>query len=223
VLLFTDCDCRLAPDTVAAAAAACRDGTLSAGNTVTATASRFGAAVALLGFPGGGSLGFPRVWRVDHDGFTHSASACNLAVTRCDFQRLGAFDASFPVAGGEDTVFARCAVRRGLRIRYTPGQLVFHAERGRPLEFVRWQLTRGRGTFHIRRRLGSLGGFLRLRGWSFANSLRAAPPGQVPLVLLLVAGFLVLHAAGYGWEAARTLLFRQAPLPAAPAHPVEVR
>jgi hypothetical protein len=52
---------------------------------------------------------------------------------------------------------------------HDPAQLVRHAERDRLGALLRWQLARGRGAFHVRRRLGSLAGFVRLRAWSLGN------------------------------------------------------
>jgi GT2 family glycosyltransferase len=218
VLFFTDHDCWLDPPTLREAFSRCAPGVLSAGETVTTAHSRLGRAAALLGFPGGGSLGFTQVWRVGADGSTDSASACNLAVTREDFRALGGFDPSFPVAGGEDTVFARSAVAGGYRIRFSPAQRVFHEERGRLGDLLRWQLLRGRGSFHIHRCLGSIGGFVPLRLWSFGNSLRAAAPAELPLVSLLILSFLALHGVGYWGERLRWAAGRRRRGVRAPVH-----
>ncbi|OQC08270.1 MAG: putative glycosyltransferase EpsH [Candidatus Hydrogenedentes bacterium ADurb.Bin101] len=173
-LFFTDTDCELAPDTLQKAADGLRGGAILMGNTITRAVTPFGKAVALLGFPGGGLLGFNKVWRVDEDGYTNSFSSCNLAFRKTVFEALGGFDETFPVAGGEDTVLAWKATQTGCRIRYVPEMQVYHIEKSTLGDFIRWQITRGRGNYHIKQQVGRVGGYLRLRMWTFKNSLRAA-------------------------------------------------
>jgi len=203
LLFFTDSDCELAPDSLAVAVAALGEAPLVAGNTLTRASTRFGRLVACLGFPGGGTLGFDRVWRVDPEGFTNSVSGCNFAIRKAVFHEVGGFDATIPVAGGEDTVLGKTAVRQGHRIRYRAEQLVYHAGRESLRSFVGWQVTRGRGSFHIGQRIGGLPGFLRLRLWSLRNSLTAAGMLRAPGVLALFALLLALQALGYELERAR--------------------
>lgn len=173
-LFFTDTDCTLAPDALECVVNALHDGVILMGNTITRVNTPFGRAVALLGFPGGGILGFDNVWRVDAEGYTNSFSSCALGFRKTVFEALGGFDETFPVAGGEDTVLAWQAVRAGCRIRYAPEVRVYHIEKTNLAGFIRWQITRGRGNYHIKRRVGKVGGYLRLRIWTLKNSLKAA-------------------------------------------------
>lgn len=199
VLFFTDADCRLAPDTLRIAFAAMAHEHILAGDTVVEATTRFGRLVAQLGFPGGGGIGFENVWRVDARGYTNSISSCNLAIRKEAFRNLGGFDPSFPVAGGEDTVFAKTAVARGFRIKYVKQQRVYHAEVSGLSGFLAWQITRGRGNFHIKRRLGRVGGFFRLRMWSFRNSLKCAG-AWAPATLVLMVLAVVYQAYGFHVE-----------------------
>ena len=50
----------------------------------------------------------------------------NIALSRQDFARLGGFDESFPLAGGEDRDFCDRCVRLGLRFLHRPEALVDH-------------------------------------------------------------------------------------------------
>lgn len=184
-LFFTDTDCTLAPDTLERVVDGLHDGVILMGNTITRVNTRFGRAVALLGFPGGGILGFDQVWRVDAEGYTHSFSSCSLGFRKTVFEALGGFDATFPVAGGEDTVLAWQAVQAGCRIRYLPEVHVYHIEKTSLVRFIRWQITRGRGNYHIKRRVGNVGGYLRLRFWTLKNSLKAAGFAYALPVLML--------------------------------------
>jgi len=184
-LFFTDTDCTLAPDALECIVNALHDGVILMGNTITRVNTHFGRAVALLGFPGGGILGFDKVWRVDAAGYTTSFSSCALGFRKTVFEALGGFDETFPVAGGEDTVLAWQAVRAGCRIRYAPEVRVYHIEKTSLAGFVRWQITRGRGNYHIKRRVDSVGGYLRLRFWTLKNSLQAAGCAYALPVLVL--------------------------------------
>jgi len=190
ILFFTDADCRLGPDTLRVALDAIADEHILAGDTVVEAVTRFGRLVAFLGFPGGGAIGFEHVWRVDGRGYTNSISSCNLAIHADVFRQVGCFDPTFPVAGGEDTVFAKTAVAHGFKIKYVKQQKVYHTEVAGLRRFLAWQITRGRGNYHIKRRLGRIGGFFRLRMWSFKNSLKHAgvwAPAVLALIILAVA------------------------------------
>lgn len=162
------------PECLARAVANLRRDETACGDTITKPETIFGRAVALLGFPGGGAIGFHNVWRVDAEGYTRSFSHCNLAFRKDTFEKLGRFNETFPVAGGEDTVLARHAVDTGHRIRYNRTMIVYHVERSGLRSFLRWQWTRGRGNYYIKKHVPEVGGYLRLRLWTFANSF--APP-----------------------------------------------
>jgi len=201
VLFFTDTDCELAPDCLERARARLRADEIVIGDTRTRIETAFGTAVALLGFPGGGALGFDRVWRVDEQGYTRSFSSCNLGFRKATFEALGRFNETFPVAGGEDTVLARHAVDTGYKIRYAPEQVVYHVEKSGLGGFLRWQLTRGRGNYYIKQHVPEVGGYLRVRVWTYANSLRAAGPlYAVPVTLLWILS-VVFQTLGYRREA----------------------
>jgi len=202
-LFFTDTDCELGSDTLQAAVDRLEVDAITMGNTITKTRTAFGKAVALLGFPGGGALGFDRVWRVDDDGYTNSFSSCALAFRKSVFENLGRFNETFPVAGGEDTVLARRAVERGVKIRYAPEQVVYHVEQTSLRGFLRWQLVRGRGNYHIRQHVASVGGYLRLRLWTFKNSfVQAGPLYALPVFVMLVLS-VKFQSAGYYLEKAK--------------------
>ncbi|MBI2669523.1 glycosyltransferase family 2 protein, partial [Candidatus Woesearchaeota archaeon] len=50
-----------------------------------------GDCIAALGFPGGGSLGFEKVWKVDQQGFTNHLAVGNCALRRSIFDKVGWF------------------------------------------------------------------------------------------------------------------------------------
>jgi hypothetical protein len=61
------------------------------------------------------------------------------------------FDSSFPVPGGEDTVFTKKIISQNLKMHFNKKQIVFHIERGDLKSFIKWQITRGRGSYHIKK------------------------------------------------------------------------
>lgn len=209
-LFFTDTDCELGPDTLIQVAKYLGGSDAIAGNTVTRVETSFGKAVALLGFPGGGALGFDRVWRVDASGHAASFSSCNLAIRKPVLEALGKFNETFPVAGGEDTVLARRMVEEGNRIRYDPNQLVYHKEKRGLASFLRWQHVRGRGNYYIKQEIGSVGGYLRLRIWTFTNSFREAGVAYAVPVFFLLLLSVCCQINGYRVEKKRAAIEKSA-------------
>lgn len=205
-VFFTDTDCELVPDTLAEAARHIPSEAIVMGNTTTRVLTPFGKAVALLGFPGGGILGFDQVWRVDTAGYTTSFSSCNLAFQKSVFESLGCFNETFPVAGGEDTVLARKAVESGLRIKYSPNQIVYHVQKDTLRDFIRWQLTRGRGNYHIKQHVASVDGYLKLRVWTFKNSFARAGITYAPWVLILLLLSVSCQILGFYLEKSKPRL-----------------
>lgn len=201
VLFFTDADCRLAPDTLSYVNEYMRDHNVCMGNTVTEAHSYLGKAIAYLGFPGGGLLGFHNVWPVDDDGYTESVSSCNLAIRADVFRDIGGFDETFPVAAGEDTMFARSLLDAGYSIKYAPEQLVFHEECPTLADFTKWQITRGRGAYHVQRRIGSIQRYVWRRMRVFGKTLSAAEPRFAPAVAALFLLSLACQWRGHRSEA----------------------
>ena len=199
MLFFTDSDCSFPTDTLSQVAKGLEADEIIMGNTITKSKTIFGKAVAFLGFPGGGNIGFENVWRVDKDSYTDSISSCNLAIKKDVFQKSGMFDTSFPVPGGEDTYFAKKTIAQNGKIRYNKYQVVYHVERGSFKSFLKWQITRGRGNFHIKRKLGSVGSFYKLRLWSFKNSLIKSGL-YFPLVAFLIVVSFLWQKKGYNIE-----------------------
>ncbi|MCM8804330.1 MAG: glycosyltransferase [Candidatus Omnitrophica bacterium] len=203
ILFFTDSDCELAPETLEVVYKNIQENDITAGNTITKVKTFLGKTIAYLGFPGGGIIGFDQVWKVDRLGFTRSFSSCNVAMKKKIFYSIGPFDTTFPVPGGEDTVFASHAIQAGYKIRYLPNQVVYHVERNSLKAFIQWQITRGRGNYHIKKRLGRVNPFFKLRLWSFKNSIFKSEIYFVPFVLILIILSVFFQIKGYRIEKRR--------------------
>jgi glycosyltransferase involved in cell wall biosynthesis len=135
ILVFTDDDCRFAPDYVTklAQAYAGADGPVLRGGRVE------------LGDPC--DLQFtiktsaePQEYReeIHPGGFAHG---CNLTITRSVIDLVGHFDTRFgpgsSIGAGEDTEFLYRAYRAGVRILYDPSMLIFHHHGRRDVAEVR--------------------------------------------------------------------------------------
>ncbi len=202
ILVFTDADCRVHPRWLHAFDEALADGKAAAvmGRLALMPSNTLGNAISALGFPAGGSVGFPRIWRVDADGFTQSLSTCNCAVTRAVFERVGGFDEGFPLAGGEDSYLAHALGRNGFRIRYCPEAVAWHPARDRLGDFFAWQFRRGISSYLFAKRVVNKQGFLKLRAWSTVNVIRhSRQDGKLPLVLTLLAASFGIQLTGFLW------------------------
>lgn len=200
IIAFTDADCVVARDWIERILAnfSANDADALMGNTGAPPSTFLGGCISSLGFPGGGSLGFEKMWPVDEYGYTITLSTCNCALRREAFDRFGWFDEDFRAAGGEDTVFAQNLRALGGRIRFCPDMSVNHPPITSLGTFIRRQLTRGMGNYLIRRKLGRVRHFVGLRVWSTKNLIakRFLDP-RLPLILLLLFSALVLQQAGY--------------------------
>ena len=157
-----------------------------------------GDSISVLGFPAGGSIGFEKIWKVDDNGFTDHISSCNLAVRRSIIDEHGGFDESFPMAGGEDTELSYRYINNGVKIKYLPEALVHHVPRTSFRSFVNWQVYRGRTNYHLKKKIGKVGGFIKLRLWSSKNVLKHnLLDKKLPMVFFLLSLSFVMQQYGY--------------------------
>lgn len=77
----------------------------------------------------------------------------NVAVSHRRFERIGGFDAAFPLAAGEDRDLCDRQRHAGGRLAFVPGAVVTHCHRLGLAGFVRQHFNYGRGArrFHERR------------------------------------------------------------------------
>jgi GT2 family glycosyltransferase len=161
LLAFTDDDCVVDPDWLAALARAARRHPehLIGGRVVNLLdGNRFAAAsqdlVSYLYQYGSADVGAPR-W------FGFFASN-NLAVPAGAFRALGGFDESFPLAAGEDRDFCARWRERGWPALHVPEALVQHRHPLNARRFWRQHFNYGRGAYHFHlARTGRGGGPLR--------------------------------------------------------------
>ena len=156
-----------------------------------------GNSIAALGFPGGGSLGFDKVWKVSPDGFTNHLSVGNCALRKELFDRVGIFDETMKF-GAEDTEFSQRMEQAGMLVKYVPAAYAFHEARASWNSFVQWQLRRGRANYHFKKKIGKVHHFIALRLWSAKNIVQAnITKARFPLVTFLLGSSFVLQQYGY--------------------------
>ncbi len=160
-------------------------------------ASNFlGDCISALGFPGGGSLGFEKVWKVSPEGFTNHLAVGNCALRREVFEKIGMFDEEMK-NGAEDAELSVRLERKGIPIKYVPEGFAYHEARTTWKSFVQWQLRRGRANYHFRRKVGAIGGFVRLRLWSAKNIVKSNINHCLPFILFLLGMSVLMQQVGY--------------------------
>lgn len=169
------------------------------GGTRVPPSTFLGDCIAALGFPGGGSLGFEKVWKVSNHGFTNHLSVGNCALRRDVFEKAGYFDESMKT-GAEDTEFSFRLEKKGIPIKYVPEGYAFHEARTTWKEFIRWQLRRGRANYHFKKKVGRVGEFIKLRAWSAKNVLGKNKNLRLPVIAALLGASATLQQIGYLWE-----------------------
>jgi len=198
-LAFIDADCRPYSDWIEQIEMAFSDANIYVITGGTRVYSRhfLGQCIAGLGFPGGGALGFTKMWRVAEDGAVPRLSSGNFAMRRQVFLKHGGFDETFDYYC-EDAWFAQKLNRSGFTIYYVPEIDIRHAAINNIFQFVRWHLNRGKGNYIFKQKMGRVGDFIKLRIWSTKNMIKAYYRDiRLPFMLVLLGLSFVCQQIGY--------------------------
>ncbi len=169
----------------------------STGETRVPKSNFIGDCIAKLGFPGGGSLGFDKMWKISGDSLTNHLAVGNCAMKKEIFRKVGLFDESMK-CGAEDAEFSFRMERSSLPIKFAPGAYAFHEARTSLGSFVQWQLRRGRANHQFKKKVGKVGSFVKLRLWSAKNIIKEnADDARLPFVLSFLVMSFVLQQMGY--------------------------
>jgi glycosyltransferase involved in cell wall biosynthesis len=195
---FLDADCRPEPDWVEQIETLFQHQPhdVFAGGLTIKASSIMGKAIAALGYPGGGSLGFDKMWPVAPDGSVEKICTANLALRRRVVEEHGGFDESFDYCF-EDAWFAYSLIQSGVKIVYAPTLRVEHASRERLGSFIKWHYRRGKGIVPFKQKVGKLTHVWKWRIWSTKNMVKAHLFDlKLPLILFLfVLSFCVQQVA----------------------------
>ncbi len=167
------------------------------GGTVIPPADFFANCISALGFPGGGSLGFDKVWKVSDAGMTNHLSVGNCALRREVFEKVGFFD-EFLKHGAEDTEFSYRLEKAGLLVKYVPAAFAYHEPRSGWKSFIGWQIRRGRANYQLQKKVPSVKPFLSLRWWSAVNLFKHHRPKiALPFITFLMSLGYAFQMIGY--------------------------
>ena len=95
--------------------------------------------ISFLGFPGGGALGFEKMWPVDDQNETNHICSGNFAFHK----GTGLLFNDELKFGAEDADFGNRIVQKGYRIKYLKEATVFHMPRAGVINFINWHIRRG--------------------------------------------------------------------------------
>ena len=101
--------------------------------------------VSLLGFPGGGAIGFRTMWTVDENNYTDHLCSGNLAIERKILNELRNFSHEYK-HGKEDVNLADKLVENNIPIKYIEKATVFHVARKGFINFITWNMLRGKAS-----------------------------------------------------------------------------
>jgi GT2 family glycosyltransferase len=156
-----------------------------------------GDCISALGFPGGGSLGFEKVWKVSKEGFTNHLAVGNCAIKKNAFDIVGKFDESM-ILGAEDAELSFRLEKKGIPIKYVPEAYAFHEARTTLTSFVSWQLRRGGANYQFKQKVGPVGRFIKLRIWSAKNIMeKNILEWKLPLITTIIGLSFLLQQLGY--------------------------
>ena len=201
-IAFTDDDCRVHPDWLAALAAVYEQqpDALVGGRTLNALPENVysTASQLLIDY-------LYSYYNPDQGAITFFASN-NFAVSRNRFQKLGGFDTGFPLAAGEDREFCDRWIQQGWPMVYGPKMMVYHAHYLSLAKFWQQHFNYGRGAYCFHRARANRGmGKVKVEPFKFYRQLLTYPLSRwVTLHQIQLTGLLLLsqfaNTAGFFWE-----------------------
>ena len=101
--------------------------------------------ISLLGFPGGGAIGFKTMWHVDEHDYTEHLCSGNFAISRKTLNEIKNFSKEYK-HGKEDVHLADKLIRSKINIKYIEEATVYHVARKGFINFIRWNILRGKAS-----------------------------------------------------------------------------
>ena len=188
IIAFLDDDCRPKPDWIEQVERQFenKDIDVVTGGVYVHAKTILGKSIAALGFPGGGSLGFEKMWRVASDGTVNKLCSGNMGIRRKILEKYGYFDESFSYCF-EDAALAYSLAIAGVKIYYVPEMDVEHMPMEKFWSFIRWHYARGKGINSFKKKVGTLRDYIDLRLWSTMNIIKTHNKDfKLPLILMLL-------------------------------------
>lgn len=165
--------------------------TVVTGNTKIPQSTFLGDCISGLGYPGGGHLGFHKMWPVDEDGYTSHLAGGNCGFKKSEILKLGAFNKDLTITA-DDVYLSMKILDSGLKIKYNPEIVMYHRPRKDLKSFLHWHYTRGKGSYFFKQKVGSFNSFYKLRFWSTKNMIKKYWKSPRILVMLFLLGLSFL-------------------------------
>ena len=101
--------------------------------------------ISLLGFPGGGAVGFKTMWSVDQNNTTEHLCSGNFAINKKTLNELNNFSNEYR-HGKEDVNLADKLIENKIQIKYIEEATVYHIARKGFVNFIKWNMLRGKAS-----------------------------------------------------------------------------
>nr|MBA4405531.1 hypothetical protein [Nanoarchaeum sp.] len=99
--------------------------------------------ISLLGFPGGGAVGFKTMWHVTKENYTEHLCSGNLGIKKNIIEKIGSFENSLK-SGSEDVNLADKLIQNKIKLKYNEEATVYHISRKGFFKFIKWNFLRGK-------------------------------------------------------------------------------
>ena len=119
----------------------------NAGYDIPITGKYFTDCISLLGFPGGGALGYEKMWNVNEKGETDHICSGNFAFSK----KIDIIFNDKLKSGAEDADFGNRVIKEGYFIKYVKEATVYHCPRHGFINFVKWHFRRGKSIYEFKK------------------------------------------------------------------------
>lgn len=99
--------------------------------------------ISLLGFPGGGAVGFETIWPLKEIGYTDHLCSGNFAISKELLIKVDKFSLDMK-SGNEDVNLADKLNNNKIRIKYKEDATIYHIARKGFIKFIKWNYLRGK-------------------------------------------------------------------------------
>ena len=123
----------------------CEEEVVTAGVTIKLGEGYLTDSISLLGFPGGGAIGFKTMWNVDENNNTEHVCSGNLAINKKILNELNNFSNEYK-HGKEDVNLADKLIENKIKIKYIEKATVYHIARKGYMNFIKWNMLRGKAS-----------------------------------------------------------------------------
>ncbi len=157
--------------------------------------------ISLLGFPGGGAVGFEIMWPLKEKDYTYHICSGNFAIDCKTLVLVKDFSEDLKY-GNEDVDLGDKLIANKIKIRYLKEVTVYHIARKGYVNFMRWNILRGKS---VKEYLKNKKGNKKI-GNRFASSGRIliklikSKPLYLPGVLFMMINQYMFQFLGFVWE-----------------------